>query len=1231
MDILENYSIDNTEYISIFYYNGNSFSNANYFLNKLDLYFNRKLPYYDINGDGKCDLIGTSIDGVSSISFTTPEAERSISTITNGMGIANTIMYKFLSDSSVYSNGPSTVASPVVKLCVPMSVVSQVISGIMDHTETAYYNYKGLRLHTKGKGVLGFEEFTQDNISLNKKSVTQFGYNTTYFNVYPTQQTVSTSSDQLISTTTFVPGVITVGQASDHRYFPYTSSQTTTDNLTGLNSTSETLSFDNWGNPLQVRSTTGGIVNTMTMTYIKKGSWCDNKVATLTDSKSVTGETTYTRYTNYSYDTNGNILTEVIDPSDANSLTNEYKNYDSFGHTLLATSTANGVSRSTSSTYTNSGRFLASKTNVLGETTSYNWDETKGQLNSETNRFGTSTYTYNGFGSLVETRLPDGIRKSQVLQWASTGNAVGAKYYGYAETSGSAPITIWYDVLGREIQKDSYGLNAKKISVATEYYSNQVYRISDPYFESDAENKVWAKTYTYDNYFRPYTLTTLMGVCSTYYNGKTTTITTPEGTTETTVNNSGQTLTSKVNGKTVTYSYYASGLIKSTTPEGGQAITMEYNLQGKRTKITDSDAGIVETIYNGFGELTEEKQKIHNATNYITTTNSYTATGMLQNIVRNGETTSYTYDTNNRVSTIEIVGKNKQTFIYDGFDRVTNVKEEIGTRAYNTAKEYDYFGRVKKEIFPSGFYTVNIYDSYSNLIEVKDKANHSIWKANTENARGQLTSINKGAKETTFGFDSRGLPTSIVAAGVENMAYSFDAKGNLSYRTDNLTYQTDSLKYDGMNRLTNWDVYQNNSSVAAKQNNITFDATTSNITARSDLGAFSMSYGGNRPDGTPIGPHALATISGLPANFPTGNLNVTYTDFKKIATLGEGTKYYALTYGVDDQRRKSEYYANGLSQGAPTLTRYYLGDYEEEVNAAGNVRKIHYLSGAILIQNNGVDSLLYTYSDNQGSLLALTNEAGTVVEKYAYDPWGARRNPTDWTQKDLRTKWITNRGYTGHEHIDAFGIINMNGRVYDPLTAMFMSPDPQLQSPDNWLNYNRYGYCFGNPFKYTDPTGEWAFWDDVAALVVGGTINWVSNGCQFNLKGLSYFGAGAVAGITTLYAPGAAIAISGALGMTNSVIGQGFDQSGNKFNVKNVDFSLDGALGAGLMSAVTSSAGGALGNALHLDKLVSGIDSPILKNLVGGMIGSTTIGGAFGGLAAVANGQNFWARSLEWS
>ena len=270
---------------------------------------------------------------------------------------------------------------------------------------------------------------------------------------------------------------------------------------------------------------------------------------------------------------------------------------------------------------------------------------------------------------------------------------------------------------------------------------------------------------------------------------------------------------------------------------------------------------------------------------------------------------------------------------------------------------------------------------------------------------------------------------------------------------------------------------------------IEFDLTNpSNIKTKSGIevskGNFlSMTYGIPQTDGSVTKPHALTSINGVPENFPTQDLSIAYTDFRKIRTLSEGNKTYEVSYGVDDQRRMSVYKVDGVTK----LTRYYLGDYEEEIGADNNIRKIHYLSGAIFVDNETApDSLYYTYSDNQGSLIAITDQSGIVKRKYAYDPWGARRNPTNWTEPDDLSNLIINRGYTGHEHLDVFGIINMNGRVYDPLTAQFLSPDPFIQAPGDWLNYNRYSYCFGNPLKYTDPTGNVAGVDD--AIFIGLSI-----------------------------------------------------------------------------------------------------------------------------------------------
>lgn len=54
------------------------------------------------------------------------------------------------------------------------------------------------------------------------------------------------------------------------------------------------------------------------------------------------------------------------------------------------------------------------------------------------------------------------------------------------------------------------------------------------------------------------------------------------------------------------------------------------------------------------------------------------------------------------------------------------------------------------------------------------------------------------------------------------------------------------------------------------------------------------------------------------------------------------------------------------------------------------------------------------------------------------------------------------------------GIINMNGRIYDPLIGRFMSADPYIQAPDNLQSHNRYAYVMNNPLNVDDPSGYWS-------------------------------------------------------------------------------------------------------------------------------------------------------------
>jgi RHS repeat-associated protein len=110
---------------------------------------------------------------------------------------------------------------------------------------------------------------------------------------------------------------------------------------------------------------------------------------------------------------------------------------------------------------------------------------------------------------------------------------------------------------------------------------------------------------------------------------------------------------------------------------------------------------------------------------------------------------------------------------------------------------------------------------------------------------------------------------------------------------------------------------------------------------------------------------------------------------------------------------------------------------------------------------------------------------GNVIARQNFDAWGRRRNALDYSYLPQHTTTTDNgistsgslpawlyRGYTGHEHLDEFALINMNARLYDPVLGMMLSPDNYIQDPSFTQNYNRYGYCLNNPLKFKDPSGN---------------------------------------------------------------------------------------------------------------------------------------------------------------
>ena len=175
-----------------------------------------------------------------------------------------------------------------------------------------------------------------------------------------------------------------------------------------------------------------------------------------------------------------------------------------------------------------------------------------------------------------------------------------------------------------------------------------------------------------------------------------------------------------------------------------------------------------------------------------------------------------------------------------------------------------------------------------------------------------------------------------------------------------------------------------------------------------------------------------------------------------------------------------------MRQGNSILRTTIYGDnYEQVTDSNGQTRHIYYLDGAVYVLDDGATSgrLYFAFTDHLGSITRLYSEYGNEVFAAEYDAWGKQTVTVD--SLDFR------RGYTGHEMMPEFGLINMNGRLYDPVLGRFLSPDNYVQLPDFSQSFNRYSYCLNNPLKYTDPSGELFGIDDIifiaAMAYIGGT------------------------------------------------------------------------------------------------------------------------------------------------
>jgi RHS repeat-associated protein len=325
-------------------------------------------------------------------------------------------------------------------------------------------------------------------------------------------------------------------------------------------------------------------------------------------------------------------------------------------------------------------------------------------------------------------------------------------------------------------------------------------------------------------------------------------------------------------------------------------------------------------------------------------------------------------------------------------------------------------------------------------------------------------------------------------------SYAWDVAGNLTARAEWTLSVGETFTYDTTNRVTG-------SSIGGTAKSVSYDGD-GNITYKSDLGTYNYNASGSAQ------PHAIQSITGTVnsgsgyvtnpsyAYDNNGNMlsgggrSVSYTATNQASSMalpGGGTISYQ--YDTFDQR---------YQQAAPEGTTVYWnaqGVTSEQYTAAGTgaVTWRSYLTAAgekigMMVQPaGGAATPIYFHSDHLGSIVALTNSAGTVIERDDYDPWGKRRNTNGTDDPGDTLTSQTTRGYTGEEHVADVALINLNARMYDPQIGKFMGSDPLVASPYTSQGWNRFAYAGNNPLNATDPTGAYPVWctDGCGGIVTG--------------------------------------------------------------------------------------------------------------------------------------------------
>jgi RHS repeat-associated protein len=494
-------------------------------------------------------------------------------------------------------------------------------------------------------------------------------------------------------------------------------------------------------------------------------------------------------------------------------------------------------------------------------------------------------------------------------------------------------------------------------------------------------------------------------------------------------------LIDKNNNKT-TYKYDANNRLIETKDPLSKTVVRNLDSLGRVSTVVNARGQIIRYSYDADGRVLKKEYKETAAGSFVQkAASTYDPNGNVMSRTDDWGVTAFTYDSRNQPLTIIYPTSNAVSFTYTAAGQLESITYPTGLKV-NYA--YDDFNRLP---VPARFRNAAGTELYGNAERPNNVTRLAMALSGTTNTMN-------------FAYDKAGNRVGDTRTNNTGTVYAYDA----AQRVTNVLHQA------GTNTLLRCDLAYN------PVGSVTKEVSSGSAQLLPELPASAVTtYNACNQVISRAGRAYTYDADGNLTAIAGGEFAATYTPENRPSQI-------IRKQGATNETIQYTYDANGLrvkrAVAGGATNQFHYGPSDQllfTTDGSGNVIASYVWKGATLVAvitgNSLSTDIFYPHLNNLGSVMALTDSAGTPVVKYAYQPYGFTYRETV-PPGGVNSNLFTFAGGLGVQD-EGGGLFYMKNRFYDSNTGRFLQRDPIGFEG----GVNLYAYVNGNPVNRADPSG----------------------------------------------------------------------------------------------------------------------------------------------------------------